>query len=151
MGEILAMLENFNSHGPTGLIEKSNLTIEKLQEIFRAAYMKPETDPQGSLLIRGRTRIRYTVQVRERQGIIAILCGFRVRDGVENTEKLEALNKLNDGKVMARFSVTRRGSLFADYHLLTEEGVTPLQILNCFTRFDNVVIGSIEEIRDLLG
>ena len=103
------MLENFNSHGPAGLIEKSQLTIEKLQEIFRAAYMKPETDPQGSLVIRGRTRIRYTVQVRERQGIIAIGCAFRFRDGAENTEKLEALNKLNDGKVMARFSVTRRG------------------------------------------
>lgn len=145
------MLENFNSHGPAGLIEKSDLTIERLHDIFHAAYMKPEVDSQGALVIRGRTRIKHIVQLREKQGIIALICGFGFRDGAEEIDKLEAVNKLNDGKVMVRFSVTRRGALFADYHILIEEGITPLQILNCFTRFDNVVIGSMAEIKDLLG
>lgn len=145
------MLEHVNSHGPTDLIEKSQLTVERLHDIFQAAYMKPEIDSDGDLIIRGRTRIRYIVQVRERQGIIAIFGIFGFRDGAENTEKLEAVNKLNDGKVVVRFSVNRRGALFIDYHLLIEEGVSPLQILNCFTRFDSVVIGSLEEIKDLLG
>lgn len=145
------MLENFNSHGPADLIEKSNLTAERLHEIFRAAYMKPEIDSEDALTIRGRTRIKYVIQIRERQGLIALFCVFGFKGSVEKAEKLEAVNKLNDGKVMARFSVNRRESLFIDYNMLIEEGVTPLQILNCFTRFDNVVISGMDEIQDLLA
>ena len=103
------------------------------------------------MTIRGRTRIKYVIQVRERQGLIALFCVFGFKASVEKAEKLEAVNKLNDGKVMARFSVNRRESLFIDYNMLIEEGVTPLQILNCFTRFDNVVISGMDEITDLLA
>ncbi len=121
-----------------------------MRDIFHSAYMRPEIDSDGDLAVRGRTGFTHIVQVQERQGIIAIICSFRFRDDLDHNERLDAVNKLNDGKVLARFSVTVTGSLYADYHLLIEEGLTPFQILNCFTRFDNVVVGSLEEMKDLI-
>ena len=145
------MLENTDSHSPTHLIKKEELTVERLFEIFQAAYMKPEIDDDKDLMVSGRTGITHFVQVREWQGIINMFSIFGFTENLDTDKKLEAVNKLNYGKVMVRFSVNGRGDLFADYHLLTEEGVTPFQILNCFTWFDRVIAGSIDDVKDLLG
>ena len=144
------MPENNNSNNPNGLIGKDNLTVEKLHEIFRAAYMKPEIQRDGELLVMGRSGWPYFIQVRENQGFISILHIFGFNDILSKNEKLEAANKLNKESVMVRFCMPHDDFFIADYQLLTKEGVTPFQILNCFTWFDNVVSERLEEIKDFL-
>ena len=59
---------------------------------------------------------------------------------------LNHINSLNDSYILARFSVSEQGdSIFVDYHLPYDGGITPYQLLTVLRIFSKVGPAAIHE------
>ena len=150
------MPKSSNVPHPTDLIKRDQLNYEVLYYIFGAAYRKPralvvstgakEVDSGASIdhidvVAPKPLGMDYDVEIFERNNVVRFGKSFEFREGLDRSEKLEFLNELNLTKVMARFSMSVDGEslLYVIFDLPIGEGVTPLQILNCATRFEMII------------
>jgi len=119
------------------------MSNEKMHELFKAAYMKPELDSDGDVRIKGPSGVHHIISVDSEKQLLKFMSIFGLKEDRSREEKLELVNKLNDGVVFSRFSMPRDDFLLADYFISYEEGVMPLQIMNCMLWFDKTTIGAI--------
>ncbi len=132
---------------PTDMIDGSHLSQEMVFGILQAAYMKPEVD--GDFVhVMGRLGTPCTIII---DVYISLYSAAFFRTDLESHEKLSIVNKINCTVPMARCSMSEDGSsVDMDYLLPIEEGLTPLQLLNCITRFDIQVNHALDELEDSL-
>lgn len=129
----------------TTIISPEEMSNEKMQELFKAAYMKPKLDDNGYVRIKGPSGFYQIISVDGKKKLLKFMSIFGFKDNRSREEKLTLINNLNDGVVFARFSMPRGDVLLADYYIPYAEGVTPLQIMNCIQWFDKTTIGAIRE------
>jgi len=127
------------------LISVNEMSNERLYELFKAAYMKPEYDSDGDVRIKGPSSFHQIVNIDADKQLIKFIAMFGLKEDRSHHEKLEFINKLNDGVVFSRFSMPREDVLLADYFLAYEEGIMPLQILSSMKWFDKATIGAIRQ------
>ena len=126
------------------IISADEMNNEKIHTLFKAAYMKPEYDSDGDVRIKGPSGFHQIISVDGEKQLIKYMSMFGLKENRSREEKLEFVNKLNDGVVFSRFSMPRDDVLLSDYFLAYEEGITPLQILSSMKWFDKVTIGAIK-------
>ena len=125
------------------LINPAEMTSEKLYDLLRSAYMKPTLGTDGEIRLKGPSGFHQTIEVNAGNKFLKFMALFGLQEDRSRQEKLELVNRLNDGIVLSRFSMPREYALMADYHISFEEGMTALQILNCIHWFDKATIGAI--------
>jgi hypothetical protein len=124
--------------GPTGLLKEAEVTAEKLQEIFTAAFLKTDRTPAGDLRVAaGPAKVMIKVSEKKKHLYFFAIYGFK--DGVPLEKKLAFANKLNNELTLARFSVTEKGSLWCDYAIAYEEGITAYAIVNAVRKVARVI------------
>lgn len=140
-----------NSPSPNDLITNEQLSNKLIFNILQAAYMRTErASDDKDVVVHMRSGIRYLGVFTKRSGSLNFFTLVSLRDNLDANNKLELVNKLNLDSAMAKFVLTEDSLLWVGYDLLTEEGLTPLQILNCLTRFDSIVASVIDDIEDYL-
>lgn len=123
------------------LISKEDLTGPKLLEIFRAAYMDAHMDADGdvTLVLDG---IKLLISVDPPRSVLRLVALFGVKPGVTRQQLLELCNRINDGLIMLRAAYPAslpQPALMVDHYLVTEAGLSGLEIVDETRRFRTVV------------
>lgn len=123
------------------LISKDEFTGQRLMEIYAAAYMDPHIDADGdvTLVIDG---IKILVSADLPRSVLRLVALFGVKAGVNRQQVLELANRINDGLIMLRASYPAAlplPSLMIDHYLITEAGLSGLEIVDETRRFRTVV------------
>ena len=88
------------------LVDSEALSIQVVFGIFDRAYMRPEWASDGDIIVRGRSGLRYRVNLMEDSASIRVIFLRRFTDGIDSTDKLEAVNNLKrftcHGKILKR-------------------------------------------------
>ena len=120
------------------LISDSDLTVQKLEAVFKAAFMSCSIDSDGDLRIEDRgIKVFLRVNTEKKRLIYTSLWGLKTGAFTES-KKLSFLNKLNNEYVLVRFSMPRPDTLLCDYLMLYEGGVSPFQLVNTYRLFAGV-------------
>jgi hypothetical protein len=123
------------------LIGKEELTGQKMMEIYTAAYMDPHIDADGDVTI-VLDGIKILVTVDTPRSVLRLVALFGVKAGVNRQQVLELANRINDGLIMLRASYPAAlplPSLMIDHYLVTEAGLSGLEIVDETRRFRTVV------------
>ena len=62
------------------------------------------------------------------------------------SEKLALVNRANDEKIIVRFAAPNAETLWCDYQILYEGGITPFNIMNSYRWFTKVCRGAVADI-----
>jgi Putative bacterial sensory transduction regulator len=123
------------------LISKEELTGQKLMEIFEAAYMDPHIDADGDVTV-VLDGIKILVTADAPRSVLRLVALFGVKPGVNRYQMLELANRINDRLIMLRASYPTAlpmPSLMLDHYLVTEAGLSGLEIVDETRRFRTVV------------
>jgi hypothetical protein len=119
------------------IYSESQLTLDKLQQMFGDAGLKSEIDPDGDLetIIEG-FRMYILVNVEEKSKITFIK-QYKLKESSSFLERLNLCNTINNEISIIRASIigSNQTRLYLDYALPTEKGLTQGQILNAARRF----------------
>lgn len=123
------------------LISKEDLTGRTLMEVFGAASMDPhiDADDDVTLVLDG---IKILISADSRRSVLRLVALFGVKPGVSRQQVLELANRINDGLIMLRASYPSAlplPSLMIDHYLVTEAGLSGLEIIDETRRFRTVV------------
>lgn len=126
------------------VIRSDELSGPKLLEIFRSAYLDGELDSDGDVrLTLDGIKVLVTVDVSRK--LLHYLSIFGVKPGATRQQVLELCNRINDRLILIRAaypSALPSPAVMLDHYLVTEAGVTPVEIVDDVRRFRNV-IGSV--------
>lgn len=126
------------------VIRSDELSGPRLLEIFRSAYLDGELDSDGDVrLTLDGIKVLVTVDVSRK--LLHYLSIFGVKPGATRQQVLELCNRINDRLILIRAaypSALPSPAVMLDHYLVTEAGVTPVEIVDDVRRFRNV-IGSV--------
>jgi predicted peroxiredoxin len=126
------------------VITREELTIPKLTEVYRAAFMSPEIGADGDIkLVMDGLKIFVKVEVEKK--ILRFYALFGTKPGTNRLQVLELCNRINDNLVMVRAccpAVLPNPALWLDHDLDIETGMTAEDIVSETRRF-RLVIGSV--------
>ena len=123
------------------LISKEELTGQKLQEVFAAAYMDPHVDADGdvTLVLDG---IQILVTADNPRSVLRLVALFGAKPAVTRQQLLELANRINDGLILVRASYPAAlptPALVLAHYLATEAGLSGLEMVDEARRFRTVV------------
>jgi hypothetical protein len=124
------------------MLAESELTLERLQEVFSAAYLKTEIDADGDLRI-DEDGIKTFVRLDPKRRLVTYLAAWRLKASVPRERKLQWVNALNQDLVMVRFTVANTPNLVCDYQFFYEGGVHAQALVHHYRQFVNVVRGAV--------
>jgi hypothetical protein len=123
------------------LITKEELTGQRLMEIFAAAYMDPHIDADGDVTLE-LDGIKILVSADAPRSVLRLVALFGIKPEASRQQLLELANRINDGLIMLRASypvALPMPSLMLDHYLVTEAGLSGLEIVDETRRFRTVV------------
>jgi hypothetical protein len=123
------------------VISNEELTSQKLHEIFRNAYMDAQLDADGDvrLTLDG---IKILVTVDQSRKLIHLISIFGVKPGATRQQVLELCNRINDRLILIRAafpSSLPSPAVMLDHYLVTEAGLTGVEIVDDVRRFRTVI------------
>ena len=126
-------------------LEEDEVSIERLQELFDAAYMDCGLDDDGDLRIATDAGPRVFVSLHEGAKMVRMMALYRLRDDVLEDEKFRLVNRMNDDMILVRFSVSDGEMLVADYYLPYTRGVSAFQIINTVKLMGRIVVSALRQ------
>ncbi|MBN1826217.1 MAG: YbjN domain-containing protein [Candidatus Eisenbacteria bacterium] len=127
---------------PSVPLSEEEVTLDKIKTFFDAAFLKAEFDSDGDLKIDDEGLISY-IKIDAEKKLITYFSPWAMKASIPDLKKLEFINDLNDGLVLARFCMPRSTTLWCDYQLLYDGGITPYTIISNYRLFAKVVKGAI--------
>ena len=126
------------------MIRGDELTGPRLLEIFRRAYIDGELDSDGDvrLTIDG---IKILVTVDSQRKLLHFISIFGVKPSATRQQVLDLCNRINDRLILIRAaypSALPSPAMMLDHYVVTEAGVSEVEIVDDVRRFRNV-IGSV--------
>jgi|SRR5450759_2314433 Putative bacterial sensory transduction regulator len=122
------------------VIAMDDLTVARLTEIYRAAYMNPEVGDNGDIKLQ-LDGLKVIVKVEPTKKFLRHYLLFGTKPGTTRQQMLELCNRINDGLVMVRAScpaVFPNPMLWIDHDLDTEAGLTGLEVVDETRRFRTI-------------
>lgn len=122
------------------VITKDDLTIARLLEIYKGAYMGGEVGADGDIKLE-MEGLKVFVKVEPAKKILRMYSLFGAKPGTTRQQMLELCNRINDGLVMLRASCPAalpQPALWLDHDLDTEAGMTSLEIVDETRRFRTI-------------
>jgi len=123
------------------VISNEELSGHKLLEIFKNAYMDAELDQDGDvrLTLDG---IKVLVTVDQSRKLIHFISIFGVKPSATRQQVLELCNRINDRLILIRAaypSALPSAAVMLDHYVVTEAGVTGVEIVDDARRFRTVI------------
>ena len=137
LSQVGPSLPDSGSAEPVGngrVIEEEDVSIERLREVFDAAFLKTEITSSGNLKIYDDRDFAY-ISLPEDMDLIRFSVTYGFKDGTSLEDKLALTNRVNNEVVVTRWSVTDAGKLDTDYYLSYENGVLGYQVVRSYKRF----------------
>jgi len=128
------------------LIERDDLTNEKILEIYKAAFIEAEMDDDGVVVVTIEG-IHLRARVLDERPFFALSAGFGLKDGADRMQALEMANRFNDKLIMVRCSIPEDDEVFAyfDHFTMTEGGISAEEIVRVTQRFARIIRDGITE------
>ncbi len=118
-------------------IPDDEISKERLEELFRSAFFKPERDADDDLVVRD-DGVVTVVKVEEDRKLITFFSLWPMRTTFSEEHKLQWINRLNDRKILVRFCMPKPTLLWVDYQFLYEGGVSPYFIITAYKRYVSI-------------
>jgi hypothetical protein len=131
--------------GRTNWMGEAEVSIEKLYELFDAAYMECELDEDGDLRVVTDSGPRVFLSLHEPNKLLRFMAFYKFRDEAGEYDKLLFVNTLNDDIVFIRFSLNGMDTLIADYYLPYARGASPFHIINAAKLMGRVITSGIRQ------
>jgi hypothetical protein len=133
------------------MLRDDEVTVNRIEALAKQAFMSTDRDKDGDLYLR-EGGMRTFVKVDTARKMITFFTAWGLRSRFSMEEKLQFANGQNDDKILVRFTVPQPDTLWCDYALLYEGGITPFNIINTYKRFVAVCRGVVDQDeKGLLG
>jgi len=133
------------------LLREEEISLDKLMGIFKAAFFTAELDSDGDLVIRD-SGVNTFMKVDDDRKILTMFSLWGLKSSFSDADKWQLANRLNDELIVVRFAVPRPDTLWCDYQMLYEGGLSAFQIVNTYKRFVSVCRGACEKDEaDIIG
>ncbi|HPP51780.1 MAG TPA: YbjN domain-containing protein [Thermoguttaceae bacterium] len=130
-------------------LSEDQVSVDVLERVFQAAFLRTERDTDGDLLVRDESGINTFVRVDSERKIVTFFSLWGLKEEFPEGEKLRLANELNYQLVVVRFTVRSPRVLWCDHQFLYAGGMSPITIIAAYRRFVSVC----REVprRDMLG
>lgn len=119
------------------LVKPDSVSKQMLKDLFEAAYMSTRWDSDGDLIVDD--GFSAFVLLNDDNSRIKFMALFKGNEQASAGAKLRFVNAVNDGLVVVRASVTKRGGFCFDHYLLLDGGVTKRCVVSSFKTFMKVL------------
>ncbi len=127
----------------TEIVSPADVSNDKVQEIFDAAFMDTDrTDDGGVRVTEGGLKI--VVSVDESKQLVRYLMLFGYKRGAKTQDQLELVNELNKNIVFLRAWTFGSGIAF-DYALPYDSGLLPKQAISAYRWLRKTVLGGVQQ------
>ena len=126
-------------------VGESEVSIERLYELFDGAYMECDLDEDGDLRVVTDSGPRIFLSLHEPNRLIRYMAFYKFREESIEYDKLVFVNALNDDIVFIRFSLNGTDTLIADYYLPYSRGASPFHIINSAKLMGRVITSGIRQ------
>ncbi|MBN2310795.1 MAG: YbjN domain-containing protein [Candidatus Hydrogenedentes bacterium] len=124
------------------IIPEEELTVERVKELFEAAFIKCEIDSDGDLKIEDGGLITF-VRIEKEKTLLSFFSLWAMKEDAPELQKLQLINSFNDDLIIVRFSLRNATTLWCDYQLSFQDGMMPNQIVQSYRLFFKVVVGAV--------
>ncbi|MBP8864753.1 MAG: YbjN domain-containing protein [Anaerolineae bacterium] len=127
------------------ILTDQQMSIEALENLFRAAFLQVERDKDGDLLVRDESGVKTIVKLDPDKKLASFFAIWGLTNNFNEAAKLKFVNDLNNDLIMVRFSLPRADILWCDYQFLYEGGVVPFQVVITYRRFVSVCRSAVQK------
>lgn len=124
--------------GRDQMITPDNLSKELLKSILDAAFIDAEYDEDGDIRAKGGDCRCWVLPNDKHKDRIRLMTFFAFKPHASRTERLDCANKINKEYVCIRASISDKGTLFFDYDILVEGGITAKAFVLTVKRFCSI-------------
>lgn len=124
------------------LLAEADVTLERLKDVYTAAYLKAEIDDDGDLRIDD-DGMKTFVRIDTKRRLLTYLAVWRLKASVPRERKLQWANTLNQDLMLVRFAIPQSQSLVCDYQFFYEGGLSPYALIHHYRQFVKVVRGAV--------
>lgn len=124
-----------------GYIEEKEVTLPLLAELFLQAQYEASMNDDGVFMVLAETAlVSVDVLTAENQKLIRFTSMYKMKGQIPLDRKMAFANKLNDGVILARFSIleTDHDAMNVVYHLPFWGGVSAYHVIAAFRIFVHV-------------
>lgn len=126
-------------------IDEKQVTLPLLLEVFQQAQFEASIDDQGMLMVLAETAlVSVDVQTADNVRLIRFTSMYKMKDAATTEQKMALANKLNDGIILARFSILEADhqAMNVVYHLPFWGGIDAYHIVAALRLFTHVYAGA---------
>jgi hypothetical protein len=121
----------------------SDIDVSELQQLFEDAYMDASIDEDGDLTIEDEYRCFLRPDLDGR--MLAAGAIFGARSSADERARLRFVNRVNDGLMMIRASLTSDGRFYFDYYIPVEGGITKKAVVVAVRRFLSYLAAAMDQ------
>jgi hypothetical protein len=126
-------------------IDEKQVTLLLLLDVFQTAQFEASINDQGRLMVLAETAlVSVDVQTADNVRLIRFTSMYKMKDTATIVEKMALANKLNDGVILARFSIleTDHQAMNVVYHLPFWGGIEAYHVVVALRLFSLVYAGA---------
>jgi hypothetical protein len=125
------------------VLTEDELTLSNLKKFFERIYLNASLNDRGHLIVQADGVLPVSITLDQDRKLLKFLLAY---DNGHGQFTLKHINRINDSYILARFSVSEQGdSIYIDYHLPYEGGITPYQLLSVLRLFTRAGANAIHE------
>jgi len=127
-------------------IREEDVSAGKLLSLFKQAFFAVEARPDDCLLVTAEGGMSLHVRVDTGRKLLMFSACFELQAAAPMEGKLAFVNVANDTVIFVRFSITDETTLYVDYHLPFNGGVTPAAVIAAVRHMGRVTPQAINEL-----
>lgn len=127
-----------------GYIEEKKVTLPLLLELFQQAQYEASINDDGNFMVLAETAlVSVEVLTAGNLRLIRFTAMYKMKDQIPLDQKIAFANKLNNGAILARFSIldTDHEAMNVVYHLPFWGGIGAYHVIAAFRMFVHVYAG----------
>lgn len=124
------------------ILGPEEITISKLSDCLKRAYIRHEIDDDGDILVTGE-RISFSIIITN-NNLVKLMTVYTFKPESDRSQRLELCNKCNFEYVFTRFCV-HDDKLGLDYYISTKQGLPVHSFIFSLKQFINVTADVIKE------
>ena len=124
------------------VLTADNVSVERLQGIFEAAYLDYEILANEELRVQEKIRIR--VRFSQERRAITLYAGYGFKAETTREQRIEAANRINAEYLIVRCSVVEQ-SLWFEYDFMLDGGLAPKALVLGLRRFAGIPPSAVDK------
>lgn len=127
---------------PRAPIPAEELSLETIQGLLDSAFLQTTPGRHNDIIVDD-GGMRTVIKLDLERGLLSYYSVWRLKESRPEIEKLRFVNRLNDRIIIVRFSLTDAGTLWCDYQIDLDPGISPFAIVHTYKEFTRIVKGAL--------